>query len=174
MIFLLIDSKIEKYDLLIIQKSWRNVCVSTSYNSFNVDFYLLYKKSKNVRTCFYINFKLKKNHWSIIFASEDVCFFRIQTANDRWINVHNVYNVLFNSYTSISTLLVIQTIKRQLNDEKNHIILKKFNLHLFFRKLSREINVTRRNKSVFKRCSSNSISFHAFVEYNHVKNAQFM
>jgi hypothetical protein len=38
---------------------------------------------------------------------------------------------LFNSYASISTLLVIKTIKRQLNDEKKHIILKDFNLHHF-------------------------------------------
>jgi hypothetical protein len=129
MIFLLIDSRIEEYDLLIIQKFWRNVCVSTSYNSFNIDFHLLYQKSKNVRTCFYVNFRLNVNHWSIIFASENVYFFRIRTANDRWINVHNVYNVSFNSYASISTLFVIETIKRQLNDEKKHIILKNFNLH---------------------------------------------
>jgi hypothetical protein len=131
MIFLLIDSKIRKYDLLIIQKLWRNVCVSTSYNSFNIDFHLLYQKSKNVRICFYVNFKLNVNHWLIIFASKNVCFFWFRTANDRWINVHNVYNVSFNSYTSTSTLFVIETIKRQLNDENKHIILKDFNLHHF-------------------------------------------
>jgi hypothetical protein len=129
MISLLIDSRIREYDLLIIQELWRNVCVSTSYNSFNIDFHLLYQKSKDVRTCFYVNFKLNANHWSIIFASENVYFFRIRTANDRWINVHNVYNDSFNSYASISTLLVIETIKRQLNDEEKHIVLKNFNLH---------------------------------------------
>jgi hypothetical protein len=114
-----------------IQKFWRNVCVSTSYNSFNIDFHLLYQKSKNVRTCFYVNFRLNVNHWLIIFASKNVCFFRIRTANDRWINVHNVYSVSFSSYASISTLFVIETIKRQLNDEKKHIILRNFNLHHF-------------------------------------------
>jgi hypothetical protein len=131
MIFFLIDSKVEEYDLLIIQKFWRNVCVSTSYNTFNIDFHLLYQKSKNVRTCFYVNFRLNVNHWSIIFASKNVCFFRFRTTNDRWINMHNVYNISFNSYTSISTLFVIETIKKQLNDEKKHIILKDFNLHHF-------------------------------------------
>jgi ribosomal protein L31E len=131
MIFLLIDSRIRKYDLLIIRKFWRNVCVSTSYNSFNIDFHLLYQKSRNVRTCFYVNFRLNVNHWSIIFALKNVCFFRFRTANDRWINVHNIYNVSFSSYASTSTLLVIEMIKRQLNDEKKHIILKDFNLHHF-------------------------------------------
>ncbi len=103
----------------------------TSYNSFNIDFHLLYQESKNVRTCFYVNIKLNVNHWLIIFASKNVCFFRIRTTNDRWINVHNVYNVLFNSYASISMSFVIETIQRQLNDEKKHIILKDFNLHHF-------------------------------------------
>ncbi len=45
--------------------------------------------------------------------------------------MHNVYNVSFNLYASTTTLLVIETIKRQLNDEKKHIILKDFNLHHF-------------------------------------------
>jgi hypothetical protein len=62
MISLLIDSRIEEYDLLIIQKSKRNVCVSTLYNSFNIDIHLLYEKSRNVRTCFYVNFRLNVNH----------------------------------------------------------------------------------------------------------------
>jgi hypothetical protein len=131
MIFLLINSRIEKYDLLIIQKFWRNVCVSTSYNSFNIDFHLLYQKSKDVRICFYIDLKLNVNHWSIIFALKNVCFFRFRTINDRWINVHNVYNVSLSLYASISTLFVIETIKRQLKNEKKHIILKDFNLHHF-------------------------------------------
>ncbi len=45
--------------------------------------------------------------------------------------MHNVYNVSSSSYASITTLLVIETIKKQLNDEKKHIILKDFNLHHF-------------------------------------------
>jgi hypothetical protein len=55
MMSLLIDFRIKKWDLLTIQKSWRNVCVSTFYNSFNIDFHLLYKNTKNVKICFYIN-----------------------------------------------------------------------------------------------------------------------
>ncbi len=110
--YFLIDLRIENYDLLIIQKSWRNVCVFTSYNSFNIDFHLLYQKLRNVRTCFYINFSLNVNYWFVIFASKNVKFFRVQTANDRWINMHNVYNVLFNLYASMTTLLVIEIIKQ--------------------------------------------------------------
>ncbi len=84
-----------------------------------------------MRTCFYVNIRLSVNHWSVIFASEDVCSFRIRIANDRWINVHNVYNASFNSYAFITTLFVIKTIKNQLNDDEKHVILKDFNLHHF-------------------------------------------
>ncbi len=84
-----------------------------------------------MRTCFYVHSKLNVNHWFVIFASKNVCFFRIRTANDRWINVHNVYNVSFSSYALMTTLLVIETMKRRLNDEKKHIVLNDFNLHHF-------------------------------------------
>ncbi len=127
----MIDSRLREYDLLIIQKLWRNVCISTSYNLFNIDFHLLYQKSKDVRTCFYVNIRLNVKHWFIIFAFENVCSFRIRIANDRWINVHNVYNASSNSYAIIGILLFIKTIKNQLNDDEEHVVLKNFNLHHF-------------------------------------------
>jgi hypothetical protein len=49
MMSLLIDSRIKEYDLLTIQKSWRNACVSTFYNTFNIDFHLLYENTRNVK-----------------------------------------------------------------------------------------------------------------------------
>jgi hypothetical protein len=129
MMSLLIDSRIKKYDLLTIQKSWRNVCVSTSYNSFNIDFHLLYKNTKNVRTCFYVNTRLHIDHWSIRYVFDDVCIIRIKMTNNRWINVHNVYSVSLSSYTTRSVLVVIETVKDCLNDDEKHILLKDFNLH---------------------------------------------
>ncbi len=51
----LIDSRIKEYNLLTIQKSWFNACVSTFYNSFNIDIHLLYENTENVKICFYVN-----------------------------------------------------------------------------------------------------------------------
>jgi hypothetical protein len=129
MMSLLIDSRIKEYDLLTIQKSWRNVCVSTSYNSFNIDFHLLYENSKNVKTCFYVNIRLHIDHWSIRYVFDDVCIIRIKMTNNKWINVHNVYNVSLSSYTTRSMLIVIETMKNCLNDDEKHILLENFNLH---------------------------------------------
>jgi hypothetical protein len=125
----LIDSRIKEYDLLTIQKSWRNACVSTSYNSFNIDFHLFYEDTKNVKTCFYVNIRLHIDHWSMNYVSDDVCTIRIKMTNNRWINVHNIYNVSLNFYTTRSALVVIKTVKDCLHDDEKHILLENFNLH---------------------------------------------
>jgi hypothetical protein len=126
---LLIDSRIKEYDLLTIQKSWRNACVSTFYNSFNIDFHLLYEDTKNVRTCFYVNTRLHVDHWSMNYVFDDVCTIRIKMTNNKWINVHNVYNVLLSFYTTRNALIVIKSVKDCLNDDEKHILLKDFNLY---------------------------------------------
>jgi hypothetical protein len=129
MIFLLIDSIVRQYDVLIIQELWRNVCVSTSYNSFNIDFHLIYHSDDDVRICFYVNTKLDVNKWSMNFSFDDVCTLRLRIVDDRVINIHNIYNSSFIFYISKIVLIVIKTIKSKLNNEKEHILLKNFNLH---------------------------------------------
>ncbi len=131
MMSLLINSRIKEYDLLMIQKSWRNVCVSTFYNSFNIDFHLFYKDKKNVKTCFYVNTRLHVDHWTMNYIFDDVCTIRIKMTNNKWINVHNVYCVSFNFYTTRNALIIIETVKDCLNDDEKHILLKDFNLHHF-------------------------------------------
>jgi hypothetical protein len=131
MMSFLIDSRIKEYNLLAIQKSWRNACVSTFYNSFNIDFHLLYEDTKNVKTCFYVNIQLHVNHWSMNYVFDDVCTIRIKMTNNKWINVHNIYNVSLSFYTTRNALVVIETVKDCLNDDEKHILLKDFNLHHF-------------------------------------------
>jgi hypothetical protein len=131
MMSLLIDSRIKEYDLLTIQKSWRYVCVSTFYNSFNIDFHLFYEDTKNVKTCFYVNIRLHVDHWSMNYVSDDVYTIRIKMTNNKWINVHNVYNVSFSFYTTRNALTIIKIVKDCFNDNEKHISLKNFNLHHF-------------------------------------------
>ncbi len=115
--------------MLIIQEFWRNACVSTSYNSFNIDFCLTYHNDDDVRICFYVNTKLDVNRWSMNFSFDDVCTLRLRIVDDRVINIHNVYNSSLIFYISRVVLIVIETIKSKLNDEKEHVLLKDFNLH---------------------------------------------
>jgi hypothetical protein len=129
MISLLIDSIVRQFDVLVIQEFWRNACVSTSYNSFNIDFHLTYHSDDDVRICFYVNTKLDVNRWSMNFSFDDVCTLRLRIVDDRVINIHNVYNSSFIFYISRVVLIVIETIKSKLNDEEEHVLLEDFNLH---------------------------------------------
>jgi hypothetical protein len=115
--------------VLIIQEFWQNVCVSTSYNSFNFDFHLIYHNDDDVQILFYINRKFDVNKWSMNFSFDDVCTLKLRIVDDRVINIHNVYNSSLIFYISKVVLIVIETIKSKLNDEKKHIFLKDFNLH---------------------------------------------
>jgi hypothetical protein len=72
---------------------------------------------------------LHVDYWSMNYVFDDVCTIRIKMTNNKWINVHNVYNVLLNFYTTRSALIVIKTVKDCLNDDEKHILLKNFNLH---------------------------------------------
>jgi hypothetical protein len=99
--------------------------------SFNIDLHLLYEDTKNVKTCFYVNTRLRIDHWSMNYVFDDVCTIRIKMTNNKWINVHNVYNISFNFYTTRNALIVIKIVKNCLNDDEEHILLKNFNLHHF-------------------------------------------
>jgi hypothetical protein len=129
MISFLIDLIVQQFDMLIIQKFWRNAYVSTSYNSFNIDFHLTYHDENDVRTCFYINTKFDVNRWSMYFSFKNVCTLKLKTIDDRIINIHNVYNLSFVFYSFKIVLIVLKTMKSKLINEKKHILLNDFNLH---------------------------------------------
>ncbi len=129
MISLLIDSIVQQFDVLIIQKFWRNACVSTSYNSFNMNFYLTYHDENDVRTCFYVNTKFDVNKWSMNFSFKNVRTLMLRTIDDRIINIHNVYSSSFIFYTFKIVLIALKTMKNKLINEKKHILLNDFNFH---------------------------------------------
>jgi hypothetical protein len=139
MISLLTNLKVRKYDILTRQKSWRNVCVSTSYNLFTTNFHLTYDSENNVRISFYINVKLNVDRWSINFISLNICTIKLKiTRNNaqRNIHIHNVYNAFLISYSFHTHFSSQLSFSRQWNVllQKNakHILLNDFNLHYSF------------------------------------------
>ncbi len=131
MISLLTNFQIKEYDIMTIQKLWRNVCVSTLYNSFFIDFHLLYEIKKNVRVYFYINTKLNVNIWSIDFVSSNMCTLKSDLNDQRIVNIYNVYNVSSMFYALNAFLLIIETTQNWFVIDKKHVFLKNFNLHHF-------------------------------------------
>jgi hypothetical protein len=129
MISLLMNSQIREYDILTIQKLWRNVCVSTSYNSFSIDFHFLYEMKENVRMCFYVNTKLNVNNWSIDFVFSDMCTLKLNLNDQRIVNIHNVYSVSSMFYASDASLFIIEMTQHRLVIDEEHVLLEDFNLH---------------------------------------------
>ena len=108
--------------------------MQTSYNFFNFDFYLTYNRKKNVRAYLYINKKIDVNNWSMSFFSANVCIMRLNVMiNDvhQIVNIHNVYNSSFKSYTFEKQLFNVIIARQLLKTHSNekHVLLKNFNLH---------------------------------------------
>jgi hypothetical protein len=97
----------------------------------NIDFHLFYEDAKNVKIYFYVNTRLHVDHWSMNYVLNDVCTIRFKMTSNKWINVHNVYNVSLNFYTTRNALIIIKTVNDYLNDDEEDILLNDFNLHYF-------------------------------------------
>jgi hypothetical protein len=148
MISLLTNFQIKEYDILMIQKSWRNVCVSTSYNSFLIDFHLLYEMKENVRICFYINTKLNVNNWSIDFVLSNMCTLKLNLNDQRIVNIHNVYNVFLMFYASNAFLFIIETTQNRFIIDEKHVFFKKFQSSSFFVKWLDSFNSAHSDRSI--------------------------
>ena len=132
---LFVDLTVKNFDILIIQKSWRNVFVTTSYNSSGFGFYLTYHVTKNARVCFYVNIKINSNTWEIKHYSNDFITFVLHTYLEhlnKVINIYNVYNTFSVLYNSIDNLTTFHSLINVLNASKKHLIVEDFNLHHFY------------------------------------------
>jgi hypothetical protein len=77
MISLLIDNKIKNYDIIVIQKFWRNFFNFTTLSFLQSDFHLLYRSRENIRVCFYVNEKINLNNWEMNYSNVDMIFLTI-------------------------------------------------------------------------------------------------
>jgi hypothetical protein len=141
MISLLADSNIQNYDIIVIQKSWRNFFDSNTLNSYQSNFHFLYKSRDDTRMCFYINDKINLDNWKIEYFSSDICILKLIIRIEKTskaIYVNNVYNSFLVLYSSKDNSSSLSKINRDLVkiDSKSiltrHIFLKNFNLHHSF------------------------------------------
>jgi hypothetical protein len=137
MISLLINSNTQNYDIIIIQKLWRNFFVSTSLSSHQCDFHLLYKSENDTRVCFYVNDNIDSKNWEIEFLTTNICVLSLTIRVDdasKTIYIYNIYNLSSISYSSRDNSFTLSTTNRSLiaNVTNHHILLKDFNLHYFF------------------------------------------
>jgi hypothetical protein len=138
MIFLLIDDNIQNFDVIVIQKSWRNFFVSITLSFNQSDFYLFYKFDENTKICFYVNDKLNMNSWNVEYFTIDICTLKIKindlNEDSSTIHIHNVYNFSLIFYSSRNSSFTFSKTKRSFVDAltNHHILLEMLNLHHFF------------------------------------------
>jgi hypothetical protein len=138
MIFLLIDDNIQNFDVIAIQKLWRNFFVSITLSFNQSDFHLFYKLDENTKICFYVNDNLNTNNWNVEYFTIDICTLKIKindlNEDSSTIHIHNVYNFSFIFYSSRNSSFTLSKTKRFLVDvfTNVHILFKNFNLHHFF------------------------------------------
>ena len=117
----------------IVQKSWRNFIVFTSYNLSRSKFHLAYNAEEKTRICFYINKRLDTNKWSVIHSSTDEITLKLKVIENeikKEIWIHNIYNLSSTFYSSTDNVSTISVIEKCINEiETKHIVLSDFNLH---------------------------------------------
>jgi hypothetical protein len=93
MISLLIDSKIKDFNIIVIQKFWRNLFNSTTLNFSQSDFHLLYRSREDIKVCFYVNEKINSNNWKVNYFNANMIFLTMQVLienRSKIIHIHNI------------------------------------------------------------------------------------
>ena len=132
MISLLHESAIKNYDVLTIQKSWKNFKIMTFLNASRFGFYLMYKLNVNIKICFYINQNIDSQKWKMKHLSSNINTFKLKLwlkLMAKMIHIHNVYNLSSASYVFTDSSFMLSMIKRQLQTDVKHVLMKNFNLH---------------------------------------------
>ncbi len=107
----LINRKVRKFDIIIIQKQEHNINDLQSFSSAHNFFHLVKNSSSQSRTCIYVNKCLRLDQWIIETAESDICSIRILTRNTddktqtlRLLNVYNSSSLFITFTEKLSTI----------------------------------------------------------------------
>ena len=127
MISLFETESIEKFDILIMQKFWKNSFQLTTNNRLSQQFELLYMPDAVTRVCMFINKRIAKIEYFHTFHNRNLISLRMQIADDRVINIHNMYNSCKSSENPSAILSFKNAMQEKVNEE--HVVVENFNLH---------------------------------------------
>ena len=79
------------------------------------------------KVCLFVNKKIAKIVYFHTFHNKNLISLRMQIANDRIINIHNMYNSCKDN-NDISVIFSLKNaIQKRLNEK--HVVIENFNLH---------------------------------------------
>lgn len=114
------------YDILTIQKPWKNLFQNTTNHRLFPYFELAYLSNQNIQVCFFINKRLALLAQMVTYYSNDFLTLRLQMINDRVIYIHNIYNPYYGS-PNPSSLSLLRQIMTSEGHESEQIIIRDFN-----------------------------------------------
>ena len=135
---------IKKFDILAIQKLWRNIHTKIIHHSLKNTFQLIYSDSKEinedvVRICFFVNKRISIVDLNYSFRSENLVTLQIKLIEDfndeHYIQIHNLYNESnIRSCTFLTEFQMSLKEENKFNNENfdsftQHIIVENFNIH---------------------------------------------
>ena len=135
---------IKKFDILAIQKSWKNIHTKIIHHFLKNTFQLVYSDSKKinenvVKVCFFVNKRISIVDLNYSFKSENLITLQIKLIEDfndeHYIQIHNLYNESnIKSCTSLTELQMSLREEDKFNNENfdsftQHIIVENFNIH---------------------------------------------
>ncbi len=129
----LIDRKVHKFNIVIIQKQDHNINDLHSFSSAYNFFHLIKNSSSQSRTCIYVNKHLRLDQWTVKTAKSDICSIRILTRNTddetqmlRFLNIYNLSSLFITFTEKFST---ISRLNELLKNDCEQLVVKDFNLH---------------------------------------------
>ena len=98
-------------------------------NKFLQQFELLYMFDAITKMCIFVNKKITKIVYFHTFHNKNLILLKMQIANDKIINIHNMYNSCKNN-ENFNAIFNFKNAIQKKNNEK-HVVVKKFHLYHF-------------------------------------------
>ena len=135
MIFMLQNLQTWKYDILAIQKLWRNFFTVSIHhfcrNCFHI-IYFIYQdlKQEFIKVCFFVNTCLDKTQWIFKKYFKDLITLNLYYTENNKLKCLYIYNIYCEAvWKNITESLNLLNSILKKNSEKQHLMIENFNLH---------------------------------------------
>ena len=129
----MINKEICKFNIIIIQKQSCNINVLQTFSSTHSFFHLVENSSSQIRTCIYVNKRLKFDQWTVKTIELNICSIKLLTSNsdDEMLTlwVINVYNSCLLFIIFMKESFTISRLNELIKDNCKQLIMKDFNMH---------------------------------------------
>lgn len=99
------DPQTLTYDIIAVQKPWRNSEFSITYHPHRDIFHLIYMGHGSTRVCFYINKRLAISSRNATHHNPDLCTIYLEIHSIGKLHIHNIICIQFGDYRASGKVL---------------------------------------------------------------------